>query len=156
MATFKTDIYNEQDASRVNPSRLLNADKVSGDVQWAAIPYVIDGDEVQGDVIKLGILPAGVIPVPQLSKIDSPLLNPYLLISVGTAADADGWCVDAQTGSDADSFPPGVWRVPTVLAPDTGSGNTEILATITNTMGVDSGGFAGETIMFILAYKLGR
>lgn len=69
MATFPTDLYDAQASDRLNTSRLPAPNQAGGGIQMAVVPYVMDGSEVQGDVIDLVTLPAGAIPVPGASFI---------------------------------------------------------------------------------------
>jgi hypothetical protein len=161
MPTFTTSIYDEQNADRVNTARLASANVASGDVEFARIPYVLTSgtDEAAADVINLCVLPAGIIPVPELSSITcdgDP--GTAFTVDVGTAADVDGWgdgvaltdkgkvefCATAHTAP--------AWLAATPLVADTNSGNAVVFATVvTSTAPV-----AGVKLYFTLAYKRGR
>lgn len=51
-------------------SRSSSAD-VSATMRWATLAYIVDGTETTGDTINFGMLPVGVIVVPDLMKISS-------------------------------------------------------------------------------------
>lgn len=161
MATFNSTLYDAQKPTRTNTTRLADPNKASGSVEFAVIPYTCAGTEAAADIINLCILPAGIIPVPQLSSITSvdPSAN-TLVIDVGTAEDADGWgrSVNQAAGGQNGFTSGGVaalpaWLAPTAIAADTGSGNVVVFATIATASGVPD---AGDVLYFLLAYKRGR
>ncbi|SKB08735.1 hypothetical protein SAMN02745166_05014 [Prosthecobacter debontii] len=162
MPTFETPIYGQQKPDRSNPGVLAPANIVSGDVEFAIIPYTLVGTEAASDIIKLCLLPKDVIPLPHLSSLmcsDDP--GTALTLDVGTAADADGWgngvalttaakvefCSITGTAANIPA-----WLVPTPLAPDTGSGNAVVYATVMTATALT----AGVIVYFVLAYKRGK
>src|SRR5947207_14879888 len=89
---FTSAIYDAESASRVNTSRLavINPDQVF----FKTVPYVFTSgtDEAASDTIALCYLPAGSIPVPQLSSASCDIdPGTAFTFDVGTAADVDGW-----------------------------------------------------------------
>lgn len=159
MATFTTATYTAQDPARANPSRLLDKNIASGDVEFAIIPYVLAGTEAANDVIDLCILPAGVIPIPQLSKCTCDTdPGTALTLKVGTAASSTGWAAAVAMTVPGDvafcvaGATQPVWLPATPLAPDVGSGNAVVFATITTATALT----AGAIVYFLLAYKKGR
>jgi len=161
MAEFDTAHYALQDPTRANTSVAAPSNVSSGEVEFAVIPYVLTSgtDEAANDTINLCILPAGCIPIPQLSSITCDVdPGTAFTVDVGTAANTDGWgdgvaltdkgkvefCATAHTAP--------AWLVPTPLVADTGSGNAIVYATVmTATAPV-----AGAILNFTLAYKRGR
>jgi hypothetical protein len=156
--TFNSAQYLLEIPTRANPSRLAPANVSSGDVEYAVIPYVLTSgtDEAATDIINLCILPAGCIPVPQLSSITcSADPGTAFTVDVGTAANTDGWgdgvaltaagkvefCAAAHTQP--------AWLVPTGLVADTGSGNAVVYATVDTSTSPT----AGVILYFTLAYK---
>lgn len=159
MPTFTTTAYDQQKTTRTNPVRLADANVVSGDVEFAVIPYTLAGTEAAADIIQLCVLPAGVIPVPQLSSVTAntdPSAN-TLLLDIGTADDPDGWAnaIVLSTGGKVEctSGTMPAWLLPTPLVADTGSGNAIVYATIDTASGVPD---AGDILYFTLAYKRGK
>lgn len=159
--TFTTAAYDAQKASRTNPSRLADANVASGTVEFAVIPYTLTSgtDEAADDLINLCVLPAGCIPVPQLSSITCDAdPGTAVTVDVGTAANDDGWgdgvaltaagkvefCAAAHTAP--------AWLAQTPLVPDTGSGNAIVYATVKTSTSPT----AGVNLVFTLAYKRGR
>lgn len=157
--TFETAQYALQKSSRANTSRNAPANLVSSDIQFAIIPHSFT-TEAAADIVNLCILPAGCIPVPELSRIVC-MTDPgtALTLKVGTAADDDGWLASmaATVAGHVDPLITGgtapAWMVtPTPLVPDTGSGNAIVFATV-----VTSTALTNPTVVnFVLAYKRGR
>lgn len=156
--TFTTAQYDAQAASRTNTSRNASHDVSHGKVEFAVIPYVLTSgtDEAANDLINLCVLPAGVIPVPELSFCNCDVdPGTALTVDVGTAANDDGWG-DGVAMTDkgkidftAAAHTAPAWSVPTPLVADTGSGNAIVYATVkTATAPV-----AGAIVTFVLAYK---
>lgn len=159
MPTFNSTIYNAQKPDRLNPSRLAEPNVASGEVEYAIIKYTLAGTEVQGDIINLCILPAGVVPIPQLSKVTAntdPSAN-TLLLDIGTADNADGWAdginlaAGGQVECTSGTFPE--WMNQTPLVADAQSGNAVVYATLATASGVPD---AGDILYFTLAYKRGK
>lgn len=161
MPTFTTSIYDEQNESRANPSRLATPNVVSGDVEFAIVPYTLTSgtDEAADDIIKLCVLPADVIPIPSLSSITCDAdPGTAFTVDVGTAANDDGWgdgvalttagkvefCAAAHTQP--------AWLAKTPLVEDTGSGNAIVYATVKTATSPT----AGVILYFTLAYKRGK
>lgn len=157
MAVFATETYKAQDPRRSNTSRVLAANVVSGDMQFAVIPYTLS-TELSGDVINLCLLPAGVIPVPQLSKVTaSGEVDNSPEISIGTVANNSGWCNGLALASNTEYWcnsgaEISDWTAPTPLLPDLDSGVATVFVTITSSDGASP----GTTLTFLLAYKIGR
>lgn len=157
MATFNTDLYTAQKDARTNKARLAGSNIASGDVQFALIPYALAGTEAAADVINLCVLPAGAIPVPQLSHVFSADPGTTLTADVGTADDPDGWgralTLSAGGRIEFTSGTTPAWlTTPTPLAPDSGSGNAVVYATVASANTLT----AAVVLYFLLAYKLGR
>lgn len=161
MPTFETPIFEAQKASRINPSRLAAPNLASGEVEYAVIPYTLTSgtDEAAADILKLCVLPKGVIPLPHLSSIvcDADPGTAFT-VDVGTADNPDGWGdgVALTTAGKVEFCAPAhtmpAWLAQTPLVPDSGSGNAEVFATVvTSTAPV-----AGVNVIFVLAYKRGR
>ena len=157
MASYDSDVYKAQDPGRVNPSRLLDKDVISGSVEYAVISHTLT-NESAGDTINVCLLPAGVIPVPQLSRVTfSGVMNNAFELRVGTAATPSGWFslqnID-QPGDWGCSAPASVaqWTVATPLVADPGSDAAKIVARVTATDGPNG----GAVLTFLLAYKVGR
>lgn len=161
MPTFTTAQYDLQASDRANPSRLATPNVASGDVEFARIPYALTAgtDEAAADIIKLCVLPAGCIPIPELSSItcDSDPGTAFT-VDVGTADNTDGWgdgvaltaagkvefCAAAHTQP--------AWSVSTPLVADSGSGNAVVYATVMTSTAPT----AGAILNFVLAYKRAR
>lgn len=159
MATFTTAIYDAQASDRANPSRLAAPNLASGTVEFAVVPYTLAGTEAAADIIKLCVLPAGVIPVPQLSKATcSADPGTALTLKVGTAADDDGIAAAVAMTVQGDvGFTPASGTMPAALAPtplvaDTNSGNAVVFATVSTATSLT----AGVVVYFTIAYKRGR
>jgi hypothetical protein len=171
MATWNTTLFTQQQESRSftisgnnvasSPSRLAPDNVASGEVEFAVIPYTLvgSGGEAANDIINLGLLPAGAIPLPHLSKcICAADPGTALTVEVGTAASATGYAAAvAMTVQGEVPFclaggtMPG-WLAQTPIVPDTGSGNAVVFATITTATALT----AGVVVYFVLAYKRGR
>lgn len=160
MPTFDTTTYTAQKPDRSNPSRLLSPNIASGEVEFAIIPYTAAGTETAADVIRLGYLPAGCIPIPELSKVTfSADPGTTLLLDVGTDADLDGWCdgITASAGGQVEfgsSSPMPAWLVATPLVEDSA---TPGLALVKATLAATSATITASVIWyFVLAFKRGR
>ena len=159
MATFTTAQYDLQKTDRANISRLATPNVASGTVEFAVIKYTLAGTEAANDIIKLCVLPAGCIPLPQLSSCiaNTDPSAGTLTLDIGTAEDPDGWANDIlmATGAHAlatsGTFP--AWVEPTAIAADTGSGNAVVYATVA---AASASPDAGDILYFTLAYKRGR
>ncbi len=157
MATFTTGTYDAQNPNRNNISRLLDKNIASGEVEFAVVQYALAGTEAANDVIDLCILPAGVTPVPQLSKITCGAdPGTTLTMHVGTAAAASGWINGAVLSAggevSADTTNIATWVTPTPLAADAGSGNAVVFATVASANTLT----ASTVLTFLLAFKRGR
>lgn len=161
MAIFSTDIYVEQDAAREKPSRLARGNVVSGEVEYAVVPYALKGTESAasgGDYINLCVLPKGCIPMPSLSHIlRTDTIGTTLTLDIGTTAVPDGWSktinpVAAIRTEVTSSATAAVWLAPSPLEADAGSGNAVIRAKVVSASGLT----AGRTLYFVLAYKRGK
>ena len=153
MASFDTVNYTAQKADRANTSRLATENVASGEIEVAVIPYVLAGTEAANDTINLGVLPAGAIPLPQLSFITCADPGTTLTLDVGTAANADGWAdgIDVKAGGNfaATSGTLPAWVAQTPLVADTGSSNAVVYATVAAADTVT----ADVVVYFTLAYK---
>jgi hypothetical protein len=106
------------------------------------------------------VLPAGVIPVPQLSKVTcagDPTSN-TLEIDIGTADDPDGWAdkIVLTNGGQVEATSgvlPVAWLAPTPLVADAGSGNAVVYATVVTASGTPT---PGAVLYFTLAFKRAR
>jgi hypothetical protein len=146
--TFTTTNYDAQSESRVNPSRLAATNVVSGSVEFAVVSYTLAGTEAAADVVNLCLLPAGAIPIPELSSVtasadpattdSSDPENPItgvLTIDIGTAADTDGWAdgIDLSAGGKVSAVSgtlPAWVTTKTPIVANTGSGNAIVYATV--------------------------
>lgn len=159
--TFTTAQYDLQVTTRTNTSRLATAGIASGEIEIARIPYVLTSgtDEAANDLINLCVLPAGAIPIPELSSITCDAdPGTAFTVDVGTADNTDGWgdgvalttagkvefCAAAHTQP--------AWLARTPLVADTGSGNAIVYATVMTSTSPT----AGVILYFNLAYKLGK
>lgn len=159
MATFNTALYTAQKSSRVNTSRLNAPNVASGQVEFAVIPYTLTASEAANDVINLGVLPAGVIPLPQLSSVTcSADPGTTLTLDIGTAADTDGWAdgivlsSGGQVAATSATMP--AWIAPTAITADSdttnaGVGNAVVYATVASASTLT----ADVVLYFTLAYK---
>lgn len=159
MATFTTAIYDAQASDRANPSRLAAPNLASGTVEFAVVPYTLAATEAAADIIKLCVLPAGAIPVPQLSKCTcSADPGTALTVKVGTADDDDGIAASvAMTVAGDVAFTPASGTMPAALAPtpivaDSGSGNAVVYATVVTATALT----ANVIVYFTIAYKRAR
>jgi hypothetical protein len=159
MPTFESAQYALQKPTRTNTSRNAPANLVSSDIEFAIIPHVLT-TEAAADIINLCVLPAGSIPVPELSKMVC-MTDPgtAFTVKVGTAADDDGWAtsIAATVAGPVDfmiaSGTSPAWAItPTPLAADTNSGNAAVFATVVTATAIT----ATTVINFVLAYKRGR
>jgi len=157
MATYNTPFYLTQDAARTNTSRLAAPNVASGDVEFAVIKYTIGAGHTAGQTIALCALPAGCIPLPQLSSVTAntdPTSN-TLRLDIGTAQTPAGWADDivlsngGQVACTSGTMP--AWIEPTPLGADAGSGNAVIICTIADATGGSPD--AGDILYFTLAYK---
>jgi hypothetical protein len=161
MPTFDTAQYALQKPTRTNTSVAAPSNVASGEIEFATIPYALTSgtDEAANDIINLCILPAGCIPVPQMSSITCDAdPGTAFTVDVGTAANTDGWgdgvaltaagkvefCAAAHTAP--------AWLAATPLVADTGSGNAVVYATVMTSTSPT----AGVILYFTLAYKRGR
>lgn len=156
MATFTTALFDAQDTARANTSRLAAPNIASGEIEFARIPYTLAGTEAANDVIKLGVLPAGAIPIPQLSEVFSADPGTTLTLDVGTADDPNGFAdtIVLSAGGKV-NFTSGTapaWLTQTPVVPDSGSGNAVLYATVksANTL------TASVVLYFLIAFKRGR
>jgi hypothetical protein len=159
MPTYSTQFYQSQDPARANTARLGTPNVGSGDVEFAVIPYTLIGPtlgEVAGDILNLGLLPVGCIPLPALSKVTcSADPGTGLVIDVGTPVDPDGW-MDGITLSnggqvEATSGTMPLWIAQTPLTAELGNntGNVLVFATVVSASAL----VAGVVLHFTLAYK---
>jgi hypothetical protein len=160
MATFNSALFSAQDETRVATGRLAEPNLASGTVEFAIVPYTLAGteDEATPDIIKLCLLPAGAIPIPELSAViceTDP--GTALTLDVGTAADPDGWLrglaftVAARLGAMDGTLP--AWlTTKTPIVADTGSGNAVVYATVA----LGTALTAGTKLQFVLAWKRAR
>ena len=158
MATFDTAVYTAQKSSRANTSRNAAPGIVSNDIQYARVPITTTTGYATNDIIRLCVLPAGVIPCPELSFVTTDIAVDSLTIDVGTAANTDGWADGVVLGAAvgkhefcAAAITQPAWVTETPLVADTGSGNAIVYATVM----ADSTP-AAATLTFNLAYKRGR
>jgi hypothetical protein len=159
MATFTTSHFDAQNEARANPSRLAAANVGSGDVEFAVIPYTLVGTEEEStaDTIRLGLLPAGAIPVPQLSSVTcSAAPGAALVVDIGTADNTDGWAdgivLTAGGKVQCASATMPAWLAPTPLVADAGSGNAAVYVTVATATTLTP----GVTLYFTLAFKRAR
>lgn len=161
MATLETAQYALEKSTRANTSRLATANVSSGDIQYAIIKYALTGSEASADVLNLCILPAGIIPVPELSTVVvSADPGTTLTIDVGTDEDLDGWADGVALGAVTTPVPtpfttPALpaWGITnTAIAADTNSGNAIVKATLVTV----SAPTAAVVLKFVLAYKRGK
>lgn len=156
-----TEIYDAQVESRKNTSRLMEANVVSGEVEFAVIPYTLTA--LGSDhVVNLCLLPAGVIPLPQLTKVtcsEKPFTTTGTLgCSVGAGPGGNSaWFNEIELGEGGQveatsSNQTAPWLVPTPLVPDAGSGNATVRALLSPNAAMK----AGVILYFTLAYKRGR
>lgn len=160
MATFNTNNYNLQKPDRTTSiTRLATPNVNSSDVIFARIPYTLAGTESAADTINLGYVPAGAIPLPELSKVTcSGDPGTTLTLDVGTAQDADGWArgITMSSGGqvEATSGTMPAFMAETELTADTAAGslpgNVKVYATVASAASLT----ASTILYFILAYKL--
>lgn len=158
MATLTTAAYTAQIETRANPMRLADPNIISGEVEFAVVPYTLVGTEAAADVINLCLLPAGAIPLPHLSKVTcSADPGTALVLDVGTAADLDGFAdgLVLSAGGQVEfgsSSPMPAWLTQTPFVADTGSGNAIVKATLVTATTLT----AAVVLYFNLAWKRGR
>ena len=156
MPSFDSGTYDNQEYTRTNPTRLQAGNVVSSDVVYTRIPYTLAGSESAGDTINLCLLPAGAIPLPELSSIVcSGDPGTTLTVDIGTSADADGWCDGAVLSSGGQvtctSAVVPAYMVAGELAEDTATpGNVKVVVTVASANTLT----ASTILYFILAYKL--
>ncbi len=160
MATFDSTEYALQDFDRVNPSRLLPANRCSGSLEIARFHYVTTTgtDEAANDIVRLGKLPKGAIVIPQLSSVFSAVdLGTSIIIDVGTVGNpdayADGIDISAvgQVAFNSGTAPSGaISNEPMVDA--AGDPDDDIIATYKTATAPDP----SLTIVFTIAYVLPR
>ncbi len=156
MASFDTDFYTLSKPTRANMSRLAAPNVADGRVEFMSIPYTIPASNapVTSDTLNLCELPPGAIPIPALSNITcSADPGTTLIIDIGTAVDADGWCdgavCDAGKQVQCNSAAAAAWNLPTPLVADTGATNATIIA-VFDTISTLT---AGVVVYFNLAFK---
>ena len=155
MATFNSATYNLQKTDRANTSRNLAAGVVDGTVEFATFSYALAGTEATSDVINLCVLPAGVTPLPALSKVTcSADPGTTLTLDIGTAADLDGWAdgIVLSAGGDVNCTNTAIpaWAATmTPIIADSNSGNAVVKATVASAATLT----ASVILLFTLAYK---
>jgi hypothetical protein len=159
MPQFTTELYDDQNESRVNTSRLA-VQVMPDEILYKIVRYTTTTgtDEAAADTILLCELPAGCIPIPHLSSIVCAAdPGTALTLDIGTAANPDGWG-DAVALTVLGMVPfclaggtMPAWLTPTPLVADTGSGNATVYATVDTATSPDP----GVNIDFVLAYKKG-
>lgn len=156
MATFETSQYALEKATRANTSRNAPANIASGRVEYANIAYTLAGTEAANDIINLMVIPAGMIPIPQLSSVTcSADPGTTLTLKIGTAADDDGWAngivlsAGGQVACTNTNIP--AWVAQTPIVPDTGVGNAVVKATVASANTLT----ASVVLYFVLAFKRG-
>ena len=159
MASADSAHYALQSPTRTRTGLQAPPNVSDGEVQYTFIPVTFAGTETALDTVNLCQLPAGVIPLPQLSNItvdDDP--GTTLTVDIGPAANPDG-CAD---GSDVASV--GVVACCTAAIPayaiaatplDADSGAEDGLVTIVMTYATLGTPAAGHFVV-CLAYKLPR
>ena len=160
MATYETAVYAAQKPTRANPSRLSPQLSSSGSVEFAVIPYALKGTEVVGELINLCVLPAGAIPLPQLSGVSCGAdPGTTLTLDIGTAADPQGWAdgIILSNGGHVSATSAGAvtWLNPTPLVADAGWENSGS-AVVSAKFDTVSALTAAVNLYFLLAYKLAR
>jgi len=160
--TFTTSVYDAQAESRANTSRNLAPNLVSNDVQFARASYTMIGTEAADDLIDIAILPAGIIPIPEMSSVTTGATattadpTPTLTVDIGTAANPDGWAdgIDVvAAGKVSCASTACAWLAETPLVADTGKGTAKVYATMATMLDAT---VAGAKLHFVLAYKRGR
>jgi len=158
MATFDTAVYTAQKSDRTNTSRNAAQNLVSNDVQFATVVITTTTGYAGDDIIRLCVLPAGVIPVPELSFVTTDIAVDNMVLDIGTAANTDGWADGVTLGAAvgkhefcAAAITQPAWVTETPLVADTGSGNAIVYATVASVSSP-----AAATLTFVLAYKRGR
>jgi hypothetical protein len=158
MPTFTTSQFDSQTPSRANTSRNAQPNITSGTVEYAVIQYSLAGTEAAADIIKLCLWPAGVIPIPSLSKVTCGAdPGTTLTMDVGTVADPDGFAdgLVLSAGGQIEfgsSSPMPAWLAQTPLVADAGTGNAEVYATVVSANTLT----AATVLTFTLAYKRNR
>lgn len=157
MPTFNTTNYTAQKEARDNPSRLAPQNVASGSVEFAVIPYTLAATEAAADIINLMLLPAGSIPLPQLSSVTcSADPGTTLTLDIGTADDADGLAdgivlsAGGQVACTNTAIP--AWMTQTPAVADSGSGNAVLYATVASAATLT----AAVVLTFTIAFKRGR
>lgn len=166
MANHNTPTYDLQKPDRLNPTRLLDANVVSGTVEFAVIPYTTLVTYTSGDVIKLCVLPADCQPLPLLSKFTSQVTTggASTAINIGSAGVPTGYCQPTviagnlgDLGFTKNAVTQPVWGVPTDLVADTvNAANVNNGTTIQATVTTGGTLTAGVQCYFLLAYKRGK
>jgi len=85
MATFNTNVYNDQSNSG-RGIRAAQARFANGKVRYAVCHYKTDGTEAVGDQVNLVKLPKDCLPVPALSRIVHKHAA-EIKVSIGVASD---------------------------------------------------------------------
>ena len=157
---FSTNAYVAQNESRANPARFLDPNIASGELEFTRVPYtLVNGDlPAAGGIINLCLLPAGAIPVPQLSSVTcSADPGTTLTLNIGAGAVPAGWASGivldngGQVACVGTTVP--AWAATdTPITADAGSGNALIYATVATASTLTQ----GVTLMFMLAFKRGR
>lgn len=161
MPTFETALYATQKPTRANPSRLAVQNGPSSEIQFAIIPHTCT-TETTADLINLCVLPAGAVPVPELSGVCC-VTDPgtLLTVSVGSAALTTGWISAMALTAPGMVYAAAVgqtmpgWLLPTPLVADSAfvdAGSTKIYATLGTVTALTN----PTVIYFVLAYKLAR
>jgi hypothetical protein len=160
MAEFNSTVYTAQKATRANPSRLATQNSASGTIQVAKIPYTLAATEVANDTINLCVLPAGAIPLPELSSVVcSADPGTTLTLDIGNADNPDGWAdgivlsAGGQVACTNTAIP--AWVADTPIVTDSGfatAGSAVIYATVASANTLT----ASVVLYFNLAYKLAK
>lgn len=157
MAEFNTAVYTAMAEDRANGARLADPNIMSGDVEFAHIPYTLAGTEAANDTINLFLLPADAIPLPSLSSVTcSADPGTTLTLDIGSAENPDGFAdgitlsSGGQVWFNSGTIP--AWIAQTPAVEDTGSGNAKIYATVASAATLT----ASVVLYFTIAWKRGR
>lgn len=160
--TFESAQYALQKSNRVNTSRIAPPNVASGTVEFAVIPYTLAATEAGTNTIGLDVLPAGAIPIPQLSSVTcSADPGTTLTLDIGTAANPDGWAdgivLSAGGKVECASATMPAWLAATPITADTdptesGTGNAAVYATVASADTLT----VSVVLYFVLAFKRAR
>lgn len=150
MANFKSDLITAKDSVNIS-DKVVDGDRTGGLLLLATAVVTLSGSTATNDTIQLVDLPAGAVPVPQLSHVTASAdPGTDLELNIGTSDDedllADGLVLSSggQVAFTAGTMPAGA------ITPTRTVANTRVFATVTDADAVN----ASVKLVFTIAYRI--